>query len=115
MEDKLGCLLWVLLGGVVILLWLGWNSKLRYAIQYGADFDRITISDAPHDCDWDRAPLGNKGCHYKKDVVVIKVGTDPKTGKPIVSYDEGKTWTFTTADSPVTPSVTIYYEKVEDQ
>jgi len=114
MEEWRGCLLWVLLGGVVILLWWGQNSKLRYAIQYGVDFDRITIEDAPHDCDWDRAPLGNKGCHYKKDVVVIKVRTD-STGARLVSYDEGKTWTFTTADSPVTSSVTIYYEKVEGQ
>jgi hypothetical protein len=51
------------------------------------------------------APLGSKRCHYKKSVAAFnatdlmvdgddapRYGVDAHTQKPIVSFDNGKTW-----------------------
>jgi hypothetical protein len=63
------------------------------------------IDPQPSDCDFIHAPLGDKGCHYEASVAAYnsagqvvggdrapKYGHDQKTGKPIVSDDNGHTW-----------------------
>lgn len=80
---------------------------LWYAAEYNVSIDQVHIGDQPTDCDWMRAPLGGKGCHFKAiatgynvpgDVVAgdgaPKYGHDTNTGKPIISYDNGETWAW---------------------
>ena len=115
-------------GGGVILLYLGifalffvpasWTYPLWYAVAYQVSPAQVRTPDQPSDCDWTRAPLGRKGCSYKALVKAYnsagqvvggdgapKYGHDTNTGKPIISYDEGKTWAWFPA--PATPDLTI--------
>jgi hypothetical protein len=54
----------------------------------------------------------------EKNVTVEKVltGRDTTTNRPIVSYDEGKTWAWNDDGTPVLPSKTVYvmWKKVDD-
>ena len=105
-------------GGAIVLcvvLYFVWvwvsDSKLRYTLQYGTD--SVTVDDKPEDCDYNFAPIGNKGCHYEKSVVVTKWGNNVKTNRKVVSYDDGKTWDWDDADThPSGTSVQVYWKKV---
>ena len=93
----------------------GWESKARYAAYYGVSAERVIVNNEPHGCDFMRAPLGVKPCHYEKTVDVTRVGSDTKTGRPIVSHDNGKTWAWDDlTDTRTVPSVLVSYVKVED-
>jgi hypothetical protein len=59
------------------------------------------------------APLGDKGCHYKKFVYALnrqgeqvkgdgapKFSVDAK-GNQLISYDDGKTWQFPPEGRPI--------------
>jgi|HubBroStandDraft_6_1064221.scaffolds.fasta_scaffold887437_2 hypothetical protein len=93
-------------------------SKARYYLEYGlpsgVNWDQVTKDKMPHDCNWVAAPLGDKYCHHDARVSSIQVSKDVKTGNPIYSDDEGKTWKWIDSTYPVTPSVYIGWEKVED-
>jgi hypothetical protein len=44
----------------------------RYAAVYGdrdTRAENVVILDKPHDCDFFKAPIGDKECHYKKTVI----------------------------------------------
>jgi hypothetical protein len=94
---------------IVYLIFLGlifggmrlWDSSLRYAFQYGVNLSDVNKDPKPHDCDWLKAPIGDKECHCEVDVTKTKVstGTDPTTGIPIISYDDGITWNWDAAAS----------------
>lgn len=45
-----------------------WTHKVWYSMRYGADLKNITILKKPSDCDFLHAPLGEKGCSFKKHV-----------------------------------------------
>jgi len=83
-------------------------ERAWYAFKYGVPQDKVTIDDAPTDCDWFYSPLGSKGCHYEKEVSTIRWATST-ANEPIVSYDEGKTWNVFAPDAtdrvPSTPTV----------
>ena len=92
--------------------------------KYSVPFDQVHTSNKPSDCDWRRAPLGRKGCHYKATVqgfnaagnlvageYAPKYGNDVRTGKPIVSSDGGKTWIWSLADA--IPDRTVKTIRVE--
>jgi hypothetical protein len=110
---------------VVPSLWYGsWTNALWYGLQYGVAPASVHTSDKPSDCDWSRSPLGNKGCYYKAVVSAFnaagdlvrgdgapKYGKDNKTGKPIISYDDGKTWAWSYADA--TPDLGVKTVRVE--
>lgn len=49
-----------------------------YAIWYSTDTDQVHIEAEPHDCDFLKAPLGNKECHFEK---LVETQQDSKTGK----------------------------------
>jgi len=99
------------------------DGKVWYAFQYSANLNQVDRPNKPHDCEWFSAPLGNKNCHYEATAIVYKSGTD-KDGKPVRSYDAGKTWTYLVegwdvihAAAPAnakTDSVSIVWEKHED-
>jgi len=72
-----------------------WHSKVRYSAQYDIETSRITIENKPHDCDFFVAPMGMKFCHHERIIGTVHWARST-TGGPIVSYDDGKTWsTFT--------------------
>jgi hypothetical protein len=61
------------------------------------DDSKIVIEKKPHDCEFMTAPLGRKNCHYDKVVATVKWGMS--AGKPVQSFDEGKTWYAFTPDA----------------
>jgi hypothetical protein len=114
---------WVLV--VVILFALSywipeiWYSKIRYSWSYGVSTDQVTIEKKPTDCDFLRAPLGSKDCHYDRQVSAIEVKTDnsdpAKYPVNYVSFDDGKTWVVDDAVPPTRPQVLVSWNKIEDQ
>src|SRR5438046_274287 len=46
-----------------------WVNRIRYAKHYSVDMDRVFMEPKPHDCDFIKAPLGMKHCHFDKSVV----------------------------------------------
>jgi hypothetical protein len=119
-EDGLGCL-WsvVVLIGIGVASWYYWPdawtwNNLWYSIQYGVRIDQVTIDKKPHDCDWNTAPLGSKNCHYEEKATKIIAGIGAKTGKLIVSFDDGKTWQLDDPSNPSKSHVTIRWQKVEE-
>jgi hypothetical protein len=114
MNDLLGSLIgWLFALGVLLWIFLpeSWTNPLWYGLKYSvegfslANLAEVHTSDKPSDCDWGRAPLGAKGCHYDRVVTAYNAAGDliavdaampkrahNKDGKPIISYDGGKTW-----------------------
>ncbi len=97
-----------------------WHSKWRYSIQYGVPDEKIHRADKPHDCAFLAAPLGEKYCHYKLVLTTVRWATSI-TGNPIVSYDEGKTWSIfapevgsTVPKYPTVEDVDLGWEKVDE-
>ena len=95
MNDSDGCLLAILVvvAAIAFAIW-GRHTELRYRVQYSTDGDQVVIERKPKDCNFLYAPLGLKDCRYEKEVVVVKYGLDAKASRPVVSYDNGKTWNW---------------------
>jgi hypothetical protein len=91
-----------------------WHSKLRYSIQYEVPYSSVTKMKKPHNCDFLRAPLGDKNCEYEPQVSAVKTATSTE-GKPIVSFDEGQNWSPNDSSPPVKPSLTISWKKKIDE
>ena len=57
------------------------NANARYALFYGINADQIFVDQKPRDCSFWTAPVGDKGCHYERSVIVThKDGTVSSTG-----------------------------------
>jgi hypothetical protein len=116
---------------VLLIYWIGWGfytsiweSKLRYSIFYQVSSENVQIQNEPHDCEFLKAPVGKKYCHFDKSVNefvqagdVTKFGTDNATGRPVVSEDGGKTWKWNDGTDKLSPtsaqkSVVVSYSKV---
>jgi hypothetical protein len=92
-----------------------WDSKIRYGVQYGTSRDNVLVEKRPQNCDLFFAPIGKKGCSYKKNVTVTKRATDAKTGRRTISHDGGKTWDWDDNDTdPQGVSVYVDWNKVEE-
>jgi hypothetical protein len=123
------------IGYLVIAVIAGWLyfagfNETWYAVEYHVSPGKIHIDTKPKDCDFMHAPLGDKGCHYEAAAAAYnaagevvggddapKYSHDSKTGKPIISWDKGKSWVwFTGADIPDTKinSVVVTWSKVTD-
>lgn len=106
---------WVVILGLSDL----WQSKLRYAWWYNVSSDQVTIEKKPTDCDFFRAPLGDKECHYERRVSTVRVKTEyldfQRGSVNYVSFDNGKTWNVDPANPPTKPKVMISWEKVEGE
>jgi hypothetical protein len=123
-----GLLIVIMIG--VSIYSVGGIYKAVFSIKYSVSPDKVHVDAKPTDCDFNRAPLGDKGCHYEKFVEacnasgVVVAGTDapiyirdPQTRKPIISYDGGNTWSWmTTVDvpNPKVDSVKVTWRKVTD-
>lgn len=123
-KDRWSWLQW--LGAIVIGIYLAslpgkiWHSKWRYGLAYGVTSDKVHIGDIPHDCAFLAVPLGEKYCHHERSVSTLRWATST-VGRPIASYDEGKTWDEftpgTNVEVPKTPTVEevfVSWEKKED-
>ena len=53
-------------------VWLAPGSTFGYAIKYEVPKDKVYVESEPHDCEWGKAPLGNKYCHFEKVVATDK-------------------------------------------
>jgi membrane-associated PAP2 superfamily phosphatase len=51
------------------------ESAWAYALRYSTHSEDVVIDHKPHDCDWDKAPVGNKECHFEK-VVTVREGDE---------------------------------------
>jgi hypothetical protein len=71
----------VLYGSVAVVVYISsieyfsqarWVNKIRYSVWYSTDSDEIKQfqEKAPSDCDFFKAPMGDKDCHYEKKVEV---------------------------------------------
>jgi hypothetical protein len=131
---------WLLYAGLLfaITAWVPdmWHSKTRFVLQYSLDtYDQVTVGKKPHDCDWFKAPLGDKECEYNREIYVQEVRSNgwggqsisrdgwktqidtamSTTGEHIYSSDKGKTWTPDSSYSgPKKLSVDIYWTKKEE-
>jgi hypothetical protein len=108
-SDESGCGLVVLaVVGFFIFTPASWTNGVWYGVNIGS----VHTDAKPNDCDFMHAPLGDKGCSYKAHAeaynaagVLVggegapKYGHDTKTGRPIISYDGGKTWDWYPADA----------------
>lgn len=70
-------------GLLICIFWFGsmmwdyfsyapWVNRFRYSVWYSVDDSQLKQSQdkIPSDCDFLKAPIGRKGCHYKKRVEV---------------------------------------------
>ena len=71
---------------------VSWTNAVWYAVKYSVSIDQIHTDDKPSDCDWGRAPLGNKACHFKAVVTAYNAAVavrevDTTTHLPL-HYDQ---------------------------
>lgn len=111
--------------GLIGLSLFGWVyyaggiNNAWYSLQYSVWPEKVDVPAKPSDCDFIRAPLGDKGCTYQAHVITYnaagnwvggddapKYGRDSKTGKPIISHDNGKTWDWWPAADIPDPKIT---------
>jgi hypothetical protein len=105
---------------------VSWTNAIWYSVQYQVAPTEVHTTNKPSDCDWNRAPLGTKGCHYKAVVRALnatgdlvagddapKYRKDDRTGNPIISWDGGKTWNWSSAPNPNPTVKTVRVEWVK--
>jgi len=112
------------------IFWAGGINNAWYSLKYLVSADKVHVDGKPTDCDFMNTPLGDKRCHYEAAVTAYnaagevvggdhapKYGHDGNTGKPIISYDNGKTWNWLPAadiPDPKIKSVIVSWVKVTD-
>lgn len=101
--------------GIAVWVWPDrkWANEWWYSWAGGSDLNKPTISvqSIPHDCEFLTAPMGSKHCHYKQNVVTVRIRSDAP-GARSISMDDGKTWSK--AEPSDHPAVFISWEKVEE-
>jgi hypothetical protein len=129
---------WGLAVGFAIFVWISqmWFSKTRISWWYGVSTDQVTIEKKPPDCDFFHAPLGDKSCHYDSQMSTVQVGVGTNlwggqsisydegntwirtarnaNGDPIVSNDDGKSWSLNSVPPFTKPQVIVSWEKKDD-
>jgi hypothetical protein len=127
-SEESGCGL-VVLGVLALYFFIpaSWTNGAWYGVKYSVSPEKVDTDPKPKDCDFIHAPLGDKGCSYRAHVraynasgVLVggenapKYSLDTKTGKPIISYDDGKTWDWSseaTVPNRTVASVKVYWLK----
>jgi hypothetical protein len=120
-SESLGCSAFFVLFIIAVSWWGsgGWIDWLWYAVKYTVSPSQVEVTTKPKDCDFWHVPLGRKECHYKAIVAAYnangdlvggdnapRYGRDTKTGKPIISYNNGTTWDWLFGATDV-PSRTV--------
>jgi hypothetical protein len=105
----------------------GWVNSLLYSFKYGVGFSDVYTYSKPSDCNFMLSPVGSKGCYYASRVRLLNAegvevtgenppiyGSDPGTGKPLISYDNGKVWQFNEGAPDLKPhSVRVSWVRVK--
>jgi len=132
-QDLFGCLLKLFM--IAVICFVIWellpeslSDKLWYSFQYQVSMSQVNRAHKPTDCDWGFAPLGNKGCHYKKLVTGLNADgwlvagqeapmfSRDVAGNIISSVDDGKKWQPATQVKSLTVTrVVINWMKVSDE
>jgi hypothetical protein len=122
-KDKWSTFQWVGIMFIGVFLWslpgTIWHAKWRYAAAYGIPSSQLYIQDKPHDCAFLAAPLGEKYCRYERTISTVHWAKSTE-GNPIISYDDGKTWSNFDPTGESVPrystvkAVYIGWEKKED-
>jgi len=112
-RTDLSGLFWVVI--VIVLLdgWPGskldrWTDKEWYSFRHDADFKNITVEKRPLDCDFSHAPLGSKGCEYKKHTNIFNGEQRRALIQQATSLEQRKAY------EQLPNSVTVYWEKQEE-
>jgi hypothetical protein len=66
----------VVAAGPTFALWLITPNSIRYPAlyswKYSVPFSSVHVDRQPKDCEWSHAPIGEKDCHYRKDVETVR-------------------------------------------
>ena len=97
---------------VILFFWSlakdAWYSKWRLGWAYGVPAENVQLEKAPNDCKFLAAPIGEKYCHYNREITTIRWSRS-KMGEAIESYDGGVSWTRFNppagAEVPWTPAI----------
>jgi hypothetical protein len=101
------------------------SNSLWYSFKYNVSLKDVRTDTKPDDCDFLRAPMGLKGCSYRARVQAFNAdemmvagegapawSAERETGKPIISWDSGKTWYLYTGTDDLKPrSVRVSWVK----
>ena len=49
-----------------------WTNAMKYGLIYHVGADHVYSDSKPKDCDWGHAPIGDKACHYTKQVIPVR-------------------------------------------
>jgi hypothetical protein len=85
-----------------------WTDQAWYSFRYDADFKNVTVEKRPSNCDFFRAPVGSKGCEYKKSADVF----GPEQRQALIQ--EATTPEERQAYARRPNSVSVYWEKEEE-
>jgi hypothetical protein len=97
MSSESGCLLGGAIGILIVTVffdWLfdaQWFYKAFYVMYDSVSWNHVDIWKKPHDCEFSKAPLGDKNCHFERVTHKVEWATNA-SGQPIRSFDSGKTW-----------------------
>jgi hypothetical protein len=112
-KSNAGEWVWVFVFIFALASWEGskldrWTDRAWYSMYYSADWSNVNINKRPPDCDFLHAPLGSKGCHYKKQKLVFADDERRKLMQEATTPEERQQ----VAARPNT--VIVYWEKKED-
>ena len=48
------------------------ENRLGYAFEYFVAPEKVDVEPKPHDCEFMNAPVGDKSCHFDKEVDVVR-------------------------------------------
>jgi hypothetical protein len=104
---------WVLVAILFFSGWEGsrldrWTDRVWYSMRYSASWANVDINKRPSDCDFTHAPIGGKGCHYKKNTFIFASDERAKAMQLASTPEERQE----IANRPNT--VMMYWEKKQD-
>jgi hypothetical protein len=88
-----------------------WAYRWRYSTESGFSGAIVAIDRKPHNCEFMTAPIGEKHCHYEREIATVRVSKN-RENEAIVSYDEGKSWYR--AESATSPQILVSWRRVDD-
>lgn len=85
-----------------------WTDRVWYSAIHNTDWKNVNVNKRPASCDFLYSPIGNKGCHYKKDTIIFGNEQRAELARQATSDEERQE----TAKRP--NYVIVYWEKKED-
>ena len=61
------------------------ESSWAYELSEDVNTKNVHIQAKPHDCDWSKAPIGDKECHFKR---IVEVETIDNKREVFVSWEK---------------------------